>query len=112
MAGKGVVGAMVRVFLLILMMVALPVNALSAASCCDDLNMEIQLENPPCHENQHKEEDRNQSCQECIFCMNNAFFFSERVESNFYMVVAGVSGNIPSFDSHDLRPPFKPPKAV
>lgn len=112
MAGKGVVGGMVRVFLLILMMVALPVNALSAASCCDDLNIEIQLENPPCHENQDTEENQKKPCQECIFCMNNIFFFSERFENNFDMVEEGVSGNIPSFNSHDLRPPFKPPKAV
>lgn len=101
---------MVRL-LISLLIIALPVNALVAASCCADMKPATQNEKP-CHEMPDTKKDSGDTCQDCVFCTLISFFLPDFDQNSIGILSTEKPESMPFLISTFLHLPFKPPKSV
>lgn len=97
--------------LIVLLIIALPANALAAMSCCSDIKTASQAERP-CHEPQDTQQEMNHDCEDCVFCATVSLFLPHS-DSGFVERVVSERPQLIQFFIDSLSfPPFKPPKSV
>ena len=101
---------MVR-FLILLLIIALPTNALAAGLCCADMKPATQNEKP-CHEMPDTKNDSDDTCQDCAFCTLGSFFLPDFDQNSIGIFAEEKLESIQFLIGALSYLPFKPPKSV
>lgn len=100
-------------FILALLILIFPLNALAASLCCQPSQKEISEPHEPCHDNNSDpSENAGSTCQNhCVFCINLTFLIYNEPSLSIFSSGSEQFFFASSINTRSIKPPLKPPKA-